>query len=222
MCGRFTLHHPIAKIAQRFSVPEFSLPFGPRYNIAPSQNVTAIIQTDQREFADFKWGLLPFWAKDPKIGNKLINARAETLSEKPSFKYALAKRRCLIPADGWYEWKKQTGGNQPYYLRRKDGELFAFAGLWEEWKTPEGEMLATCTIITVEPNELMAQIHHRMPAIIKPHHEAEWLDPAAHYAPALTQLLQTYPDDDLAAIPVSRAVNSPALDNATLLEPDPG
>ena len=222
MCGRFTLHHSIEKIAQRFSVPEFSLPFGPRYNIAPSQNVTAIIQTDQREFADFKWGLLPFWAKDPKIGNKLINARAETLGEKPSFKYALAKRRCLIPTDGWYEWKKQKGGNKPYYLRRKDSELFAFAGLWEEWKTPEGEILATCTIITTEPNELMAQIHHRMPAILKPQHEAAWLDPAAHYAPALTQLLQTYPDDNLEAIPVSRAVNSPALDDATLLEPDPG
>ncbi len=222
MCGRFTLHHSIEKIAQRFLVPAFSLPFGPRYNIAPSQNITAIIQTDQREFADFKWGLLPFWAKDPKIGNKLINARAETLSEKPSFKYALTNRRCLIPADGWYEWKKQTGGNQPYYLRRKDSELFAFAGLWEEWKTPEGEMLATCTIITVKPNELMAQIHHRMPALIKPQHEAEWLDPAAHYAPALTQLLQTYPDDELAAIPVSRAVNSPALNDPMLIEPDPG
>ena len=208
MCGRFTQHHPIEEIIERFEVAEVEYEPEPRYNIAPTQTVTAIIQNHARAVVGLQWGLIPFWAKDPKIASQLINARAETLAEKPSFKYALSKRRCLIPIDGFYEWKKQKGGNQPYYIRRRDGGLFAFAGLWEEWKTPEGEVRKTCTIITTEPNELMATIHHRMPVIFKPEHEAEWLDPAAHYAPALTQLLRTYPDGELEMLPVSRAVNS--------------
>jgi putative SOS response-associated peptidase YedK len=219
MCGRFTQHHPIEEIIERFEVAEVEYEPEPHYNIAPTQTVAAIVQNHARAVIGLQWGLIPFWAKDPKIANQLINARAETLTEKPSFKYALSKRRCLIPVDGFYEWKKQKGGNQPYYIRRRDGGLFAFAGLWEEWKTPEGELRKTCTIITTEPNEMMATIHHRMPVILKPQHEAEWLDPTAHYAPALTQLLLTYPDGELEMIPVSRAVNSPAQDDASLIQP---
>jgi putative SOS response-associated peptidase YedK len=219
MCGRFTQHHTIDELIERFEVGLVEYETEPRYNIAPTQTVTAIVQNDEREMVGLQWGLIPYWAKDAKIASQLINARAETLAEKPSFKNALAKRRCLIPADGFYEWKKQKGGSQPYYIRRRDGGLFAFAGLWEEWKSPEGELRQTCTIITTEPNELMASLHHRMPVILKPQHEAEWLDPAAHYAPALTQLLQTYPDGELEAMPVSRAVNSPAQDDASLIQP---
>lgn len=219
MCGRFTQHHTIDEIIERFEVAVVEYEAEPNYNIAPTQTVTAIVQNHEREMVALQWGLIPFWAKDTKIASQLINARAETLAEKPSFKHALAKRRCLIPADGFYEWKKQPGGNQPYYIRRRDGGLFAFAGLWEEWKSPEGELRQTCTIITTEPNELMSTLHHRMPVILKPKHEAEWLDPAAHYVPALTQLLQTYPDGELEAIPVSRAVNSPAQNGPALIQP---
>lgn len=219
MCGRFTQHHLIDEIIERFEVAEVEYEPEPRYNIAPTQTVAAIIQNHERALVGLQWGLIPFWAKDPKIASQLINARAETLAEKPSFKNALSKRRCLIPCDGFYEWKKQKGGNQPYYIRRRDGGLFAFAGLWEEWKAPDGEVKQTCTIITTEPNELMATIHHRMPVILKPQHEAEWLDPAAHYAPALTQLLLAYPDGELEMIPVSRAVNSPGHDDPSLIQP---
>ena len=219
MCGRFTQHHTIDEIIERFEVALVEYEAEPSYNIAPTQTVTAIVQNHERAMVGLQWGLIPFWAKDPKIASQLINARAETLAEKPSFKYALAKRRCLIPVDGFYEWKKQQGRSQPYYIRRRDKGLFAFAGLWEEWKTPEGAVRQTCTIITTEPNELMSSLHHRMPVILKPAHEAEWLDPAAHYVPALTQLLQTYPDGELEAIPVSRAVNAPVQNDASLIQP---
>lgn len=169
--------------------------------------------------AGCKWGLIPFWAKDPKIGNNLINAKAETIAEKPSFKRAFAKRRCLIPADGFYEWQKRgKAPSQPMYIRRRDGGLFAFAGLWEEWKSPEGEPIETCTIITVEPNELLSKIHNRMAAILRPGDEAAWIDPKSG-VDDLLQMLRPYDSDELEAIPVSRAVNSPAHDSAALIAP---
>lgn len=222
MCGRFTLHHTEQEIIVRFGVAEVAtqieLP-GPRYNIAPSQPVTAVISHPHRQLVHLKWGLVPFWAKDPTVGNRMINARAETIAEKPSYKQALAKRRCVIPADGFYEWKKAKGGSQPYYFRRPDGELFAFAGLWEHWRGEDGTELETCTIITVEANDLMSKVHDRMPAILKPEHEELWLDPHASYAPALTQLLKSYPNDGLEAFPVSRAINSPAGNEASYIQP---
>jgi putative SOS response-associated peptidase YedK len=222
MCGRFTLHHTEDEIIARFAVAEVAAQtelFEPRYNVAPSQYVAAVIERDHRQLVGLKWGLIPSWAKDPAIGNRMINARAETLAEKPSYRQALAKRRCLIPADGFYEWKKAQGGSQPYHVRRRDGALFAFAGLWEEWKDEAGRALETCTIITVEPNDLMAKIHDRMPAILKPEHEELWLDAKASYSPALTQLLRSYPDGELEAYPVSRAVNSPAHNDPSYVEP---
>ncbi len=219
MCGRYTLHHKPEEIEERFDVDAVEELLAPRYNIAPSQIIPVIRQTQSREMAGCKWGLIPFWAKDPKIGNNLINAKAETIAEKPSFKRAFAKRRCLIPADGFYEWQKRgKAPSQPMYIRRRDGGLFAFAGLWEEWKSPEGEPIETCTIITVEPNELLSKIHNRMAAILRPGDEAAWIDPKSG-VDDLLQMLRPYDSDELEAIPVSRAVNSPAHDSAALIAP---
>jgi putative SOS response-associated peptidase YedK len=219
MCGRYTLRHQPGEIADRFGVDPIIELAPPRFNIAPSQIVPVIRQAEGREMVGCKWGLIPFWAKDPAIGNKLINAKAETLAEKPSFKNALAKRRCLIPADGFYEWqKKGKAPSQPLYIRRQDGGLFAFAGLWEEWKAPDGKRIQSFTIITTEPNELIAQFHHRMAVILKPEEEAFWLDMKNKPADLLP-LLRPYDGDDMEAFPVSRAVNSPSVDNASLIEP---
>jgi len=227
MCGRYTLHHQAEEVAERFGAAPIIELAPPRFNIAPSQVVPVIIQgdwqTDHREMVGCKWGLVPFWAKDPAIGNKLINAKAETLAEKPSFKHALAKRRCLVPADGFYEWqKKGKAPSQPMYIRRRDGGLFAFAGLWEEWKAPDGEKLRTCTIITTEPNELISQFHHRMAVILRPEEEDAWLDLKNGPADVLP-LLKPYdaPDaeDALEAFPVSRAVNSPSFEDAACIAP---
>ncbi len=222
MCGRYTLRHQPQEITERFDVDstaEFDDVTEPRYNIAPTQMVPIIRQTEAREMVGCKWGLIPFWAKDPAIGNKLINAKSETLAEKPSFKQALAKRRCLIPADGFYEWqKKGKAPSQPLYIRRQDDGLFAFAGLWEEWKAPDGKRIQSFTIITTEPNKLIAQFHHRMAVILKPEEEAFWLNMKNKPADVLP-LLRPYDGGDLEAFPVSRAVNSPSVNNASLIEP---
>lgn len=219
MCGRYTLHHKPVEIEERFEIDLSGNEFEPRYNVAPSQSVLTIRRIDAREAAFCKWGLVPFWAKDPSIGNKMINAKAETLAEKPSFKNALAKRRCLIVADGFYEWKKEgKSPSQPIYIRRRDRGLFAFAGLWEEWKTPEGNRMPTCTIITTEPNELLSKYHHRMAVILKPEDEAAWIDPK-NAAGDVLPLLAPYPLDDLEAFPVSKAVNSPSSNEPSLIEP---
>ncbi len=222
MCGRYTLHHEPEEFEERFEVKPDRKLLAPRYNIAPSQIVPVIRHAghiELKEMVGCKWGLIPFWAKDPKMGNNLINAKAETITEKPSFKQAFAKRRCLIPADGFYEWHKRgKAPSQPIYVRRRDGGLFAFAGLWEEWKTPDGERLPTCTIITVEPNELISQFHHRMAAILKPDEEGLWIDPGSK-AEDLLGMLRPYASDELEAFPVSRAVNSPSFDDAACIAP---
>ena len=167
MCGRFTQRKTEKQLVTRFPVTEILFDTSPRYNIAPTQYIPAIVQADSRQLVGFRWGLIPSWAKDAKIASNLINARSETLEEKPSFRTPFQKRRCLIPTDGWYEWKKEGAGKQPYFFHRRDDELFAFAGLWEEWKSPEGELIQTCTIITTEANELAADFHHRMPVILR-------------------------------------------------------
>ncbi|MBS1786536.1 MAG: SOS response-associated peptidase [Acidobacteria bacterium] len=217
MCGRFTQRKEEAALFEYYGIDdeETEEESEPRYNIAPQQMVQAV--TSENRLVRLKWGLIPSWAKDPKIANNLINARAETLGEKPSFRTALAKRRCLIPADGWYEWKKVADGKQPYFFRRRDDALFSFAGLWEAWRSPEGETVKTCTIITTEPNELTANYHHRMPAILKRSDEKLWLDIAAR-VPDLVQLLAPYPADELDIYPVSKAVNSPGRDEASMVE----
>ncbi|HVF11263.1 MAG TPA: SOS response-associated peptidase [Abditibacteriaceae bacterium] len=217
MCGRFTLHHSTAEIAQRFAVQQVMFDFPPRYNIAPSQPVAVITQNGVRALESHKWGLVPFWAKDPNIGNRLINARAETLAEKPAFKNALTRRRCLIPADGFYEWKKAGKVSTPLRVRMGGDALFALAGLWEEWNAPDGSPLRTCTIITTTPNELMASIHNRMPAILQAEDEATWLDPGLKDVPTILSLLHPYPDGALEAHVVSRRVNAPAFDDESCI-----
>jgi putative SOS response-associated peptidase YedK len=233
MCGRFTLHHTTEEIAQRFAVQQVLFEMPPRYNIAPSQPVAAVIQQDgARRLEGLRWGLVPFWAKDPEIGNRLINARAETLAEKPAFRQALARRRCLIPADGFYEWKQEATGRQPMHIRMNDGRLFAFAGLWEEWKPPADALrdatleeslhdgvLRTCTIVTTDPNALLATMHHRMAVILRPEDEAAWLDPSLQDVPRLLDLLRPYPDQAMEAYAISKRVNAPTFDDPVCIAP---
>src|SRR5262245_18396385 len=217
MCGRFTRFHKPEEIAERFDVTTIEEAAAPRYNIAPSQIIPVIRQVENREMIPCKWGLVPFWAKDPKIGYKMINAKSETLAQKPAFKNALARRRCLIPADGFYEWQKlEKGQKQPLYIRLHGNKLFAFAGLYEDWKSPEGEKLRTFTIITVEPNELVSKIHNRMPAILKPEEEAVWLNSQTPVTD-IVSLLRPYPASEMETYPVSRAVNTPSFDDPSCI-----
>lgn len=223
MCGRFTLVHDIQSIAKTFNtaVPA-SIQIAPHYNIAPTQNILTVMreESDEQSHLDLlRWGLIPSWAKEESVGSRMINARAETLAEKASFKRLLNTRRCLIVADGFYEWMQEPGSKAktPMYIKLKDDEPFAFAGLWDSWKNPAGEPIRTCTIITTEPNELMARIHNRMPAILSPDARQEWLDPTNHDLPLLSHLLGAYPADEMVARPVSRLVNDPKHDSAELI-----
>ena len=216
MCGRFTLTYSISEVAKAFNVPvPPSLQTAPRYNIAPTQNVVAILPDETLDV--LRWGLVPSWAKDESIGSKMINARAETLAEKPSFKRLLNSKRCLVVADGFYEWKKEAGGKTPMYITLKNKELFAFAGLWDSWRSPEGEQIRTCTLITTEPNDLVASIHNRMPVILSAEARKEWLDPALHDEHVLLSLLAPYPTEQMSARAVSRLVNNTQYDSAELI-----
>jgi putative SOS response-associated peptidase YedK len=221
MCGRFCLTVNPSELQEAF--PGFAFPeqFAPRFNIAPTQPVLAI-PNDARNKADFfLWGLIPSWSKDPSIANKLINARGETLGEKPSFRGAYKYKRCLIPTDGFYEWKSEPGvkTKTPYFIHMKDRSPFTFAGLWDEWQSPDGGALRTCTIITTEPNDLMKPLHNRMPVILHQKDHAEWLDPAPRTPDSLAHLIQSFPADAMAAYPVSTMVNSPGVDRAELVVP---
>lgn len=217
MCGRFTLITDIKAIAQNFGV-EATLNAMPRYNVAPTQNVVAILNEDSSpHLALLRWGLIPAWAKDESIGSRMINARAETLAEKPSFKNLLRSRRCLVVADGFYEWKAEGKSKTPMYITLADNKPFAFAGLWDHWKDAEGEEVQSCTIITTEPNDLMASIHNRMPAILRPGAYEDWLNPQLRDTDVLSHWLTPYPTELMKARPVSRLVNNPRNDSAELL-----
>jgi putative SOS response-associated peptidase YedK len=221
MCGRFTLTVDPSEIQDLFGNFIFPKRFDPRYNIAPSQPILAI-PNDGKNTADFfLWGLIPSWAKDPTIANKLINARGETIAEKPSFRGGFKYKRCLIPADGFYEWKSlvSTKTKTPYFIHLKDRKPFAFAGLWDEWQSPSGDALRTCTIITTIPNELMSTLHNRMPLILSKKNYADWLDPAPRTPDSLLHLIQPFPSDDMSAYPVSTMVNSPGNDRVELVAP---
>lgn len=210
MCGRFTLRTPMTRIAKIFGLDE-TTDIEPRYNVAPTQQVVAIRldpAAENRELALLRWGLIPRWADDPSIGNRMINARAETVAGKPSFRQAFKKRRCLVVADGFFEWKKIGGKKQPYYIHLKDDQPFGFAGLWERWNR-EGEEIQSCTIITTEPNELMKPIHNRMPVIVQSTDYDRWLDPDFEDGKALQQVLRRYPAELMEAYPVSTLVNNP-------------
>ncbi len=210
MCGRFTLNQPVEALAKIFDVQQ--LPDLPaEYNIAPTQKVAIVLQNPEskkREFQQLHWGLIPSWAKDPGIGAKTINARAETVAEKPAFRSAFKHRRCLVLADGFYEWQRQQGKKQPFYFRLQDGQPFAFAGLWERWQSPSNEEITSCTILTTAANELLQPIHERMPVIVDPQDYDLWLDSQVQTPQTLQQLLRSYPAAAMTAYPVSTLVNN--------------
>jgi putative SOS response-associated peptidase YedK len=221
MCGRFTLATPPEIVAEFFELavaPELTS----RYNIAPTQPAPAILVDETnggRAFRSLHWGLIPTWAKEASIGSRMINARAETLAEKPSFRTAFKRRRCLIATDGFYEWQKLDRGKQPHCIRMADDAVFAMAGLWERWRSPDGSQLDSCTIITTEPNELLAPIHDRMPVILAHDRFGEWLDPENKDTESLERLLRPFPADAMRYFPVSTRVNAPAIDDVGCVAP---
>lgn len=219
MCGRYTLYETEG-IAERFGVdaPE---DIHPSYNVAPSQIMPVITGDAQAKHLEFmRWGLIPAWAKDPKIGYKLINARSESIFNKPTWRHAIRSHRCLVPANGFYEWQNNnTAQKQPYYIHPRDDHLFAFAGIWDSWRDPDGEILKTYSIVTTEPNQEIAAIHNRMPIILYPEEESAWIDPTNDRPEDIAPLLHPYEDNGLELYPISQNVNSPANNNASLLQP---
>jgi putative SOS response-associated peptidase YedK len=234
MCGRYLLHADPKLIERAFGAEFSQIPreLVPRWNIAPTQIVPIVRnqpgrelkivrqgEGGERELVTVRWGLIPAWAKDPAIGNRMINARAEGVADKPAFRSAFRTRRCIVPASGFFEWMRQgRGPKQPYLIRHRDGELIGFAGLWESWEDrATGEVVETCTIITCEPNALMAELHDRMPVILDPAHYDRWLDPSV---PGAEELLRPCPAEWLEAVPVSTRVNSPAKDDESIIQPE--
>ncbi|PMQ01035.1 MAG: hypothetical protein CBR30_08055 [Dictyoglomus sp. NZ13-RE01] len=219
MCGRFLLVD-IEKIEGRFNVHILETTnLRKRYNISPGQPVQVIFQESPNKIADMIWGLVPHWAKDPSIGNRMINARAETLLERPAFRDSLLKRRCLIPANGFYEWKKVGNIKVPYLIHLKNFELFAFAGLYDVWKDERGNLIRTFTIITVSANSFVRDIHERMPVILKREYEEVWIDKNERNVNRLMEILQPYPSEFMSAYPVSKKVNNPNYDAEDLIKP---
>ena len=216
MCGRYELHTHPAALALAFGLaapPDVA----PRYNIAPTQQVPIVRQSaaGTREWVEVRWGLVPRWAKDPSIGAKLINARAETAAAKPAFSNAFRRHRCLVPADAFYEWKPTQEGKRPVRVALKNGKPLGMAGLYERWLAGDGAVLDSCTILTTQANALLADVHDRMPVIIAPQDYARWLDPAAN---EVADLLAPYPAEAMTWYPISMRVNAVRNDDATLIE----
>jgi len=223
MCGRFTLTTPSDELAAAF--PEYVLPKNaePRYNVAPGQHILVVPNLEDRRAVMYRWGLIPSWAKDPSIGHRMINARAETLAAKPSFRLPFKRRRCLILSDGFFEWKKEGTRRAPYYVRLKQSPPFAMAGLWERWKPPSGDDVLSCAIITTEANPLVRKIHDRMPVILHPEDYNLWLssEPQVPYE-SLQKLLVPFPASEMEAYPVTVLVNSPSNDTPDCIVPVAG
>ncbi|MBE0663387.1 MAG: SOS response-associated peptidase [Bacteroidales bacterium] len=216
MCGRFSLTTDEAILNERFRLASGIEPYVARYNCAPTQKLAVITNEEPRHLSYFHWGLIPFWAKDEKIGSKMINARAESIEEKPSYRNAFRQRRCLVLADGFYEWKNENG-KKPYRITMKDLQPFAMAGIWETWKNPEGKKINSFSIITTSANELMKNIHERMPVILPSEFEETWLksnDPRE-----IRELLQAFESEKMQAYEVSKLVNSPGNDNSAVILP---
>ena len=213
-----TVGHDIAEHFQLSEEPEL----GPCYNIAPTQ-IVAVVRFDaenaRRGLRLAKWGLIPFWAKDTSIGSRLINARAETAADKPAFRAAFKYRRCLVPADGFYEWKRLDKKRQPYFFGSADDKPLAFAGLWERWEGPDGEVIESCTILTTDANELLQPIHDRMPVILKAEDYDLWLDPAVQQPKVLQPLLKPYPSEEMSGHPVTSKVNKAAYESPDCIKP---
>jgi putative SOS response-associated peptidase YedK len=226
MCGRYTVAVMEKLLKQRFNVEKYEGKHIPRYNIAPSQDnpVVLVNEEGKRIMMPMRWGLIPFWAKDEAIGNKMINARIETVAQKPSFRTPFYKRRCLVPADGYYEWRKpgKPGKRSPFRIVLKSRELFAFAGLWEIWKNQIGDIIQSYTIITTEADDLVGKIHPRMPVVLKPENEDTWIDPSVKDLQTLMQLLTPYPSDLVEMYQVSPVVGNPKNDLEECIQPVKG
>jgi len=207
MCGRFVLLTDLTFITKSFNIQNVACDYKPDNNISTGQQICAVLRKDnQNSLVNFQWGLIPAWAKDSSIGNKMFNARAETIAEKPSFKNAFQKRRCLIPADGFYEWPKLGKMKKPFRFSLKSGEPFGFAGIYEKWLNPEKEPIHTCTIITTEANELIKPVHHRMPVIVKKELEGFWIDPDNHNQKELLDILQPFSSEEMIMSPVEQGL----------------
>lgn len=220
MCGRFILTLEAPDLEQEFGIQSVPADWQPRYNIAPTQPVPAVIDPESRKIELIRWGLIPSWAKDPSIGSRLINARSETIREKPSFRKAFQDQRCIILSDGFYEWQRLPGSRGPaipFIFRRKDDRPFAFAGLWEVWKQPDGNWLKTCTIVTCEANELVKPVHERMPVMFTGDKAWNWLNSSS--LNDLHAMLKPYPADDMVAYQVSTKVNRPDPDGPDNIKP---
>jgi putative SOS response-associated peptidase YedK len=220
MCGRYVLKAALPDIARMLGM-DVDLALEPRYNIAPTTPVPAcrMLEPDRRELALLRWGLIPHWARQADGGYRMINARAETVADKPAFRSPLRKQRCLIPADGYYEWKSMGGRKQPYYFSMKDGNPFCFAGLWERWHPADGDAVETCTIITTSANTLGAEIHPRMPVILAADDFERWLDPRVTQAEEVLPLLVAFPPETMAVYPVSTLVNNARADEPRCITP---
>ena len=218
MCGRYAIVlADDGTLQRRFSLEELLDNPAPRFNVAPTQTLPVIVRNTPDRVAMMRWGLIPFWAKDASIGSKMINARAETVAEKPAFRRPLRSQRCLVPASGFFEWKREGDSKTPHFIHLPGEPIFAFAGLYDTWRDPEGQTVQSYTILTTEPNDLMADIHNRMPVILRREDEDDWLDPANTEPEHLLPLLRPYPASEMAAYPVSRMVNSPRNDAPDLL-----
>jgi putative SOS response-associated peptidase YedK len=223
MCGRYVIYGPQSRNNREIDFLQLKLDFPPHYNAAPTQRLPVYRWVPERgpELGLLRWGLIPHWAKDPAVGARLINARGDTLAEKPAFRAAFRRRRCLVPMVGFYEWKGEAGRKQPYFVRRSDGELFAVAGLHEAWTSPQGETVETFTIVTTDANAAMEPIHNRMPAIVAPRDFEKWLGQTNAETPDPATLLRPYDGSDLEVFPVSTRVNAVRNDDEGLIEPLP-
>ncbi|MBX9772486.1 MAG: SOS response-associated peptidase [Candidatus Obscuribacterales bacterium] len=220
MCGRYTLARSQQELSERFGVRQLFIDLSPRYNIAPTQKVPVVLkQDDERTIENLQWGLIPGWVKDLRATKPLINARVETLAEKNSFKNSLVKRRCIVPADGFYEWRKMGSKKQPLFIHGKENQILAFAGIWDEWKNDEGVPIRTFSIITTDANKTMASVHDRMPVILAPDAEGLWLDLERKDPAELISLLGPSPDDYIEMHEVSPKVNSVKEDSPDCIEP---
>lgn len=219
MCGRYTLTAEIDQVKTRFRITTVTVDYQPRYNIAPGQMVATVIEdAGERRLGQLRWGLVPFWAKDEKLAFKMINARAETVHEKPAYKHAFQRKRCIIPADGFYEWKTTSDCKQPMRITLKSEEIFGMAGLFDTWAAPDGRKVHTCTILTTKPNELIADIHDRMPVILRPEDEDIWLNRDAYHQDLLLSLCQPYPAEEMRAYPVSKMVGNVKYDQPDCIQ----
>ncbi|NEW05486.1 SOS response-associated peptidase [Paenibacillus sp. SYP-B3998] len=220
MCGRYTITVTLEELMLRYDV-YYKVPskYSPKYNVAPGQLVMAIVYDGEKNrLGELRWGLIPEWAKDEKIAYQTINARAESLTDKPAFRTSFQRKRCLIPADSFYEWKGKGKQKQPMRIMLKSKNIFSIAGLYDTWVSPEGTRISTCTVVTTAANELVADIHERMPVILRPESEATWLDRRITNAEALSSLLKPYPADEMLAYPVSSRVGNVRNDDESCVE----